>query len=322
MKALIGPLLTAIILCGCFDDTTTGTSRDYSDDMRTLVIRLSRYARNVHPGFIVIPQNGIELVTLDGEPDSPLVENYLDAIDGVGQEDLNYGYDYDDEPTPTDARDWLLPFLRRVYAVDKSVLAIDYCSTIVYMDDSYRTNENEGFISFAADHRELDNIPSYPFTPYHENSASVNELTDARNFLYLINPQNFATTEDFVATLDATNYDMMVIDVSVNDSRLTADQVERLQTKPDGSRRLVIAYLSIGEAENYRDYWQTSWNTNPPSWIADENPDWPGDFKVRYWDPEWQAILYGNDDACLDRILEAGFDGMYLDIIDAFEYFE
>ena len=30
----------------------------------------------------------------------------------------------------------------------------------------------------------------------------------------------------------------------------------------------------------------------------------------------------GSPDAYLDRILAAGFDGVYLDIIDAFEYFE
>jgi cysteinyl-tRNA synthetase len=33
-------------------------------------------------------------------------------------------------------------------------------------------------------------------------------------------------------------------------------------------------------------------------------------------------VLFGSDDAYLDRILAAGFDGAYLDIIDAFEYFE
>jgi cysteinyl-tRNA synthetase len=40
---------------------------------------------------------------------------------------------------------------------------------------------------------------------------------------------------------------------------------------------------------------------------------------VRYWDPEWQSLLFGNRKAYLDRILDAGFDGVYLDGVDAFE---
>ena len=33
-------------------------------------------------------------------------------------------------------------------------------------------------------------------------------------------------------------------------------------------------------------------------------------------------IIYGNNNSYLEKILDAGFDGVYLDIIDAFEYFE
>ncbi len=80
--------------------------------------------------------------------------------------------------------------------------------------------------------------------------------------------------------------------------------------------------MSIGEAEDYRYYWKSTWNSNPPSWVERENPDWEGNYKIRYWDPRWKAIISGNDDSYLKKILDAGFDGVYLDIIDAFEYFE
>jgi len=43
---------------------------------------------------------------------------------------------------------------------------------------------------------------------------------------------------------------------------------------------------------------------------------------VQYWDTEWQEIIYGNSESYLKKIIDAGFDGVYLDIIDAFEYFE
>ncbi len=87
-----------------------------------------------------------------------------------------------------------------------------------------------------------------------------------------------------------------------------------------------IAYISIGEAENYRFYWNTAWvgapNSNEftseaPSWLGHTNPDWIGNYKVRYWDNDWRDNYLN---PYLDRILAQGFRGVYLDIIDAFEY--
>ena len=84
---------------------------------------------------------------------------------------------------------------------------------------------------------------------------------------------------------------------------------------------LVISYMSIGEAESYRYYWQSAWTSDKPGWPEKENPNWEGNYKVRYWDPEWQSIILGSASSYLDRIIAAGFDGVYLDIIDAYDYF-
>ena len=80
--------------------------------------------------------------------------------------------------------------------------------------------------------------------------------------------------------------------------------------------------MSIGEAEDYRYYWQPEWSRKPPLWLYEENPDWKGNYKVKYWDENWQKIIFGENNSYLDKILNCGFDGVYLDIIDAFEYFE
>ncbi len=37
---------------------------------------------------------------------------------------------------------------------------------------------------------------------------------------------------------------------------------------------------------------------------------------MKYWDKRWQAIVFNY----VDRIISAGFDGVYMDIIDAYEY--
>ena len=120
----------------------------------------------------------------------------------------------------------------------------------------------------------------------------------------------------------ASPYDLMVIDYARDGSSeqaFTRVDVATMQRKPDGGSRIVLAYLSIGEAEDYRSYWQRSWLHSPPAWLGSENPDWPGNYAVRYWDPRWQSLIMGDTGAYLDSIVAAGFDGIYLDRVDAFD---
>ncbi|KAB2851446.1 MAG: hypothetical protein F9K44_01485 [Hyphomicrobiaceae bacterium] len=127
-----------------------------------------------------------------------------------------------------------------------------------------------------------------------------------------------------IAGLDV---DLVVIDYSRDGEDATAFRqadLARLKQRPSGGRKLVIAYMSIGEAEDYRYYWRREWNkaATRPAWLDELNPDWDGNYKVRYWDPAWQSVILGSEVAYLDKIIAAGFDGVYLDIIDAFEYWE
>lgn len=107
-----------------------------------------------------------------------------------------------------------------------------------------------------------------------------------------------------------------------DDTEFSAAEVDQLKNKANGGKRLVVSYMSIGEAEDYRYYWQSGWTENNPSWLDSENPDWEGNFKVRYWEDEWQNIIFGTQDSYLQKILDANFDGVYLDIIEAYEHFE
>lgn len=79
--------------------------------------------------------------------------------------------------------------------------------------------------------------------------------------------------------------------------------------------RWLVAYVSMGAAESYRPYWQDGWKVGSPAWLLREDPDWPGNFDVAYWDPEWQKIAL----AQLDRVIAQGFGGVYMDLIDAYE---
>jgi len=295
---------------------------NFKQEMRDFVQAISTYAKTADPGFIMIPQNGQELITLNGDNKGSADLTYLASIDGQGREDLFYGYDDDNKATPTVETEYMTDFLDIARELDVVILVTDYCSTPTKMNDSYSENNLKGYISFAADHRELDNIPSYPSVPYNENNDEITSLSEINNFLYLINPDQFASKQDFITVVSATNYDLLIMDLFFDEESFTSSDIEALRDKANGGKRLVVSYMSIGEAEDYRYYWKKTWKKGNPEWLYKENPDWEGNYKVKYWMDEWKQIIFGNENAYLDKIIEAGFDGVYLDIIDAFEYFD
>src|ERR1700741_5370554 len=56
---------------------------DYREEMRNFVIGISQYAKTQNPQFAIIPQNGIELITTNGESTGSLAQAYVNAIDAV-----------------------------------------------------------------------------------------------------------------------------------------------------------------------------------------------------------------------------------------------
>jgi cysteinyl-tRNA synthetase, unknown class len=125
-----------------------------------------------------------------------------------------------------------------------------------------------------------------------------------------------------IATAAASPFDVLVIDTTSDgsdDTTYTAADLARLNRRPDGRRRTVLAYLSIGEAESYRDYWDPHWKRTKPDWLLGENPEWKENYSVCFWKPEWQNIMCGAPEARLDRVIAAGFDGVYLDKCDVYD---
>ena len=151
----------------------------------------------------------------------------------------------------------------------------------------------------------------------HAHHSAPN-LTDIDDFVYQLQNLN-------LQAIGETAYDLVIIDYSAEGgdaTAFTAAQIAGLKhglNSPGSSedRKTVLAYMSIGEAEDYRFYWQKDWKPGAPPWLDRENRAWKGNHKVHFWDPAWQSIIY----AYTDRLLAAGFDGAYLDIIDAYEYY-
>lgn len=136
-----------------------------------------------------------------------------------------------------------------------------------------------------------------------------------------------------VATALKTPFDMLVVDAIggvAGGNGLTREEVAALKVKPDGSRRVLISYLSIGEAEDYRpDYFTAEYMTeDAPDWLLNENERWKGNRLIRFCEEGWQRTILGDDDgrnvynsvepSPLYRLIEAGIDGVYLDRVDVY----
>ena len=73
---------------------------------------------------------------------------------------------------------------------------------------------------------------------------------------------------------------------------------------------MVIGYLSIGEAEDYRFYW----NKKNLNWIVKKNENWERNCIIKYWKniiKEYQK-----------KLDEIGVDGYLVDTVDTYQYFE
>ena len=137
-------------------------------------------------------------------------------------------------------------------------------------------------------------------------------------------------------------HDLIVMDFSrngLNSGAFSKAQVARIEDGPGGPA-VSSAYLSIGEASGFRSYWDDDWTNLPPGWsdgnkpkasyaltsdapdwLGPINPEWPESRKVRYWDTDWQDLIFNDQKTgWLDRIVKQGFDSAYLDIVDAYYY--
>ena len=203
--------------------------------------------------------------------------------------------------------------------------------------------------------------------------ASIDKSEDAAQQSPLARQEVMAEVRSWGYQLQSLNVssaagaavDLLVVDEEFEGRKPTerrSDILRTLKRKPDGRRRLVLAYLSIGEAEDYRRYWDRRWvapapprpgtahtgavgtpakstskpvltaqpatpvvrplmapTSAAPAWLGDENDGWRGNFRVRFWDPSWQALMFGNETAALERLVGAGFDGVYLDRADVYQ---
>lgn len=291
----------------------------YKLEMQNLIGAVRSKAKLQKPDFGILCNGGINIYNPNAYEKNNFVnaEKAVALVDGILVESLNYGFDYEDgAKTPVRERRFFLQALEYAKKKKIALFNIDYCTELRQKSTALRLSRDEGFINYAAK-RELDNL-----TPTVLNGKSVRSLKDCESFCVLLNPHKFKFKEVFLERLRNSNYDLLIIDGYFGDAFLTAADINSIKVKPNGRQRLVYCYMSIGEAEDYRWYWKQEYGYAKPEWLDAPNENWQGNYKVKYWLSSWHEIIYDSEDSYLSKIVGADFDGAFLDVIDAFEYFE
>jgi cysteinyl-tRNA synthetase len=145
-----------------------------------------------------------------------------------------------------------------------------------------------------------------PPTP---SQATPPPLLDIRDWAYQL--QDYP--DDRLDQLAAGPYQLVVIDLARDASTgyFTHAEIERVRAT--GKR--VLAYFEVGSIEDFRPEYQVLRRV-APDLIANEWPEWPGEYFVRYYDQRWWSMVVQQR---VDQALRAGFDGVYLDTPLAYE---
>jgi len=111
---------------------------------------------------------------------------------------------------------------------------------------------------------------------------------------------------DDVDALSKSNVDTMFLETRY----LKDGQLQQLQTKPDGSKRNILAYQSMSETGSWTG---TEWtDANAAGIVRGSNPNWPDCKYVDVTSPEWQKLMVQR----ATDVAKSGADGMFLDTMD------
>ena len=302
-------------------------------EMRDLVRDISKYARRLNPSFGIITQGGIEILEKEDPVDTTQkapATTYMKSIDGISILGLNYhpplkakGKIITDKKTKKN----LLRLAKIAQQQGLKIFVTDFSKDIKIVEKSYNLNLAKGFIPFTAksiganfSFMDITNILSRPI---NENPKNITGLKTVQNFLYLTDTSKFDRQQDFVIAVSNTNYDILIMDVfHKGRTPFGKTAIQGLKFKKLGARRLVYAYMNIGEAENYRYYWQDSWTEGDPPFISETIPAKPDKHYVEYWQAGWRRIITGNTNSYIYGIIKQGFDGVVLGGLDTFKFFE
>ena len=397
--------------------------------MQALIMEIAIKAKTRNPNFQVVPQDTLQYAHIDGNVKNSYDQNVLNLLDGWGIENFStttvtrlaslskVGIK---GTANTNGRTIQVVADNQKIAADNNILWHPRLSAEVYQSPGIG---NPGYMPIYSPSSNSYNIIHDPIpagVASTLNSKNINNMSDAKNHLYMISTGKFSnwpawetnpgnrlnistnagylvpfkggrfqptgpaeviaqaiayhgTEWDFfwvakgytqhegrkayIEELAASKWDAFYLDAHADGGALNKEEVEMLKQKPQGGRRQVIAYLSIGTTELYRWYADPIMiNPSPRSFLHGvvENgtfiptrkrykdigiPNWmlwsaySGQYADEstpiWWHPEWRDIivrggspykspsynhsLFADGRSSIDKIVDMGFDGVYLD---------
>jgi len=307
------------------------TNVNHRQEMRKFILSISRFTRRLDPNFIVMTQGGLELLekaNAGDETTSSPSATYIKAIDGIIIKGLNFRpppKGKDDIKTEAKAHTQMLRLAKMGKKRGLKIWVSDFAPNKQIAKDIVILSKANGFIPFASTNANdiFNTIPSIPSRPVNENPKNVTGLKVANNFLYLTDTSNYDRQEDFVMALNGTNFDAVITDVYHRGRRpFTKKNVQSFKFKRVGARRLVFAKMNIGYAESSLYYWKPGWGEGNPPYIGSPTPTNPDKYSVQYWYQAWQDVITSKPNSYVYGIYKQGFDGVVIDGVDAYRFFE
>ncbi len=310
--------------------------QNYRANMRENLLMLIKYAKQQNPDFKIIAHEGQDLLTKslweydregynrarhheNAQDDSFLFHNdyreqeperytsayeYLNLIDAVAINNKYCGKGY--ESKVTKAHNLGLVTIEQCASQDE--LASAQINSFIDKKISYGfTDINQAFNNIN-DHNNIN-----------DSAKNVYQITDAQNILILTDDSLYKNKEQLIADLLSTNYDIIVMKPLFADrERFSAEDLQKLHFKKNGSKRLLIAELNVAEASPHDYFWNIDWKIGNPKWLARQSFVYKDAFITRFWHPTWKKIIsnYFKD------ILNEGFDGIFFTGIENYRYFE
>ncbi len=310
-------------------DIPLGEIPNYRESMRNIVEDLATYAHARNPKFVVVTRGGFDLLSwsrrefdLEQVKKDPMAKSNMGAVMPLGMTMRRYLQRVDGvilngqlcAPLRVPQDD-----LAGMMKQGVKFLSIEHCRDEQIGTQALQAAQRVGIVAHVDTDAE-DLFAKVPRKrPVPENAGNVQSLADAKNMLVMTESHSFSDREDWIESMRANNYDVLVTDGFFRGNQsLTKDDVHRLKFKELGARRLVLARINVGLAEDERFYFKREWRPGQPSWIRAFDSDQPGAYVVEYWNPAWKAII----GKYFAGIMELGFDGIVVDGVEAYRRWE
>ena len=301
---------------------------NYRDEMRRLVERLSEYAKNRNPEFIIMVRDGVSLLHR-GEWEQQLVQTqFAEEHNAYTQDDVHLAKLFNRAPPKMQVGTEMTRYLR---AIDGVVFSNLLCLEKTLPEDISSLLANRDISIFSAEQcSRAQTMSSYPSSPENKriipnvppvrnNPSNVFSLRDVKNYLMLKDNSFYKSKDEIMEAFAQTNHDMLIINPFFRKNHtFNQEEIRRLKMKKIGGQRLLLAYFNLSGINESMYFWRNHWRVLDPSWIRLPSPIIAGNYIIEYWTSDWHTLA----SEYLQGVMHLGFDGIYFEGVDYHLIFE